>query len=90
MSETPTEGAKKRTPGRFAVALALGGHARVMVAVVTAQADEVRERHKLDRAATVLAAEGLVASVLLSAHIKGEERMTVQVASEKPPFAFIA
>lgn len=77
-------------PGRFAVALALGGNARVMVATVQHQADEVRRRHGLDRAATVLAAEGLVASVLLSAHIKGEERMTVQVVSEQPPFTFSA
>ncbi len=79
-----------RVPGRFAVALALGGHARVMVATVPDQADEIRERHGLDRAASVLAAEGLVASVLLSAHIKGEERMTVQVASEVPAFSFVA
>ncbi len=61
-----------------------------MVATLQHQADEIRERHDLDRAATVLAAEGLVASVLLSAHIKGEERMTVQVASEAPPFQFTA
>ncbi len=80
----------EQTPGRFAVALALGGRARVMVAVVHEQADEVRRRHDLDRAAAVLAAEGLVAAVLLSAHIKGEERMTVQVASDLPPFTFSA
>lgn len=79
-----------RVPGRFAVALALNGNARVMVATVAEQADEVRERHGLDRPATVLAAEGLVAAVLLSAHIKGEERMTLQVASERPTFAFVA
>lgn len=84
------EPVRVQTPGRFAVALALNGHARVLVAVIPDQAEELRVRHNLDRAATVLAAEGLVASLLLSAHIKGEERMTVQVASEKPPFSFTA
>lgn len=82
--------ASSRQAGRFLVGLALGGTARIMAVVLHNQADEVRERHGLDRAATVLAAEGLVASVLLSSHIKGEERMTVQVASEHPPFAFTA
>ena len=90
MSEPAPVVKRDQTPGRFAVALALGGKARVMVAVLQEQADEVRRRHNLDRPATVLAAEGLVASVLLSAHVKGEERMTVQVQSEKPPFTFVA
>ena len=84
------EARRKRQAGRYIVALALKGNARVMAVVLQDQADEIRERHGLDRAATVLAAEGLVASVLLSAHIKGEERMTVQVASEHPPFSFTA
>lgn len=79
-----------RLPGRFLIALACDGQVRVMCAVMDGPADELRERHLLEPTAARLAAEGLVASVLLSAHIKGEERMTVEVRSERPLFTFSA
>lgn len=79
-----------RLPGRFLVALACEGQVRVMCAVMQGPADELRERHALEPTAARLAAEGLVAAVLLSAHIKGEERMTVEVRSEAPLFTFSA
>lgn len=78
----------QRAPGRFLVALACDGRVRVMSAVLFGPADELRERHQLDRDGARLAAEGLVASVLLASHIKGEERLTVDVRS--PDFTFVA
>lgn len=79
-----------RLPGRFLVALACEGKVRVMAAVVDGPADEVRERHALEATSAVLAAEGLVASLLLSAHIKGEERISVEIRGVKPALVFQA
>lgn len=66
-----------------------GGRARVLAVVVDGPADEVRRRHELDPAAARRAAEGVVAACLLAAHIKGEERLTLDVVSESPAFAFV-
>lgn len=63
---------------------------RILEADVTECAAETVRRHGLTGRAARLAEEGLVAAVLLSAHIKGEERMLVQVQSEVPRFAFTA
>lgn len=80
----------ERLPGRYVVGLACEGRVRVMAAVMQGPADELRERHGLAGVAARLGAEGLVAATLLSAHIKGEERMTVEVRSEWPAFSFLA
>jgi molecular chaperone Hsp33 len=76
--------------GRFVVAMACEGRVRVMAVVAVGPAEELRSRHALSGSASVVAAEGLVASLLLSAHVKGEERLTVNVQSERPPFTFVA
>lgn len=76
--------------GRFVAALANEGKVRVMAVVVDGPAEELRERHALQKDAAVLAAEALVASVLLAAHVKGEERLTVEVRGERPPLVFAA
>lgn len=77
-------------PGRFVAALGNEGRVRVMAVVVDGPAEEMRARHELDGEAAVLAAEGMVASVLLAAHVKGEERLTVDLRTERPPFVFTA
>lgn len=79
-----------RPPARFLVGLACDGQVRVMAAIADGPADEVRERHQLEPASAILAAEGLVASLLLSAHIKGEERLTVEVRGTRPALGFLA
>lgn len=78
------------TEGRFVVAMACEGRVRVMAVVAIGPAEELRTRHALSGSAAVIAAEGLLASLLLSAHVKGEERLTVNVQSERPPFVFVA
>ncbi len=82
--------------GRFLVALACGRRVRVKVVVLHGPARELCERHGLVEGAAVLAGEGLVAAALLSAHIKGEERLTLRVEGspdiqkESPRFLFTA
>lgn len=76
--------------GRFVAALANEGKVRVMAAVVNGPAEELQRRHELGGEAAVVAAEALAASVLLAAHIKGEERLTVDIRGERPPLVFSA
>lgn len=75
--------------GRFVAALAAEGRVRVMVVEARGPAEELRVRHGLSGQAAEIAAEGLVASLLLSAHVKGDERLTVDVRGAKPSFAFL-
>lgn len=76
--------------GRFVVAMACDAQVRVMVVAAAGPAEELRQRHNLTGHAALVAAEGLVASLLLSAHVKGEERLTINVRAERPDFAFLA
>lgn len=75
--------------GRFVAALTAQGRVRVMAVVVDGPADVLRERHDLQADGGRLAAEALVASLLLAAHIKGEERLTVDIQAENPRFAIV-
>lgn len=65
--------------GRFLVALACERRVRIQVSVLHGPARELCHRHNLQGNAARLGAEGLVAASLLSAHIKGEERLTLLV-----------
>lgn len=67
-----------------------GGAVRWIAVEARGLAGELRARHSLDAAAAALAAEGVVATLLMSAWIKGEERVTLQIQSEQPPFSFVA
>ena len=57
---------------------------RVIGVDVTDAAEELRRAHDLEGAAAVLGAECLAAVTLLSAQIKGEERLTLQLETENP------
>lgn len=61
---------------------------RVIGVDVTESASRVRRLHKLGPVAARHAAEGCAATGLLSAHIKGDERLSLQVQAERPRFAF--
>jgi molecular chaperone Hsp33 len=76
--------------GRLVRALAFDRKVRVLAVVAPGPCAELIERHSLSGTAAVLASEGLLASVLLSGQVKGEERITVEVQGEDPPFAFVA
>lgn len=75
--------------GHLRSGLTTDGRARVLEVDVTPIAREIRARHALGPRASHLAAEGAVATALLSAHIKGAERITLQVQSSTPEVAFI-
>ncbi len=74
--------------GRFVRCLAHDGAMRVLAVMAPQAAQEVSERHSLGAASAALAAQGMVASLLLSAHIKGDERILLEIAGLKPTFAF--
>ncbi|MCO4743958.1 MAG: Hsp33 family molecular chaperone HslO [Proteobacteria bacterium] len=56
---------------------------------VTAAAERVRVAHGLGRDSAALAGEGCAATALLSVHVKGEERLTLQVQGERPRLSFM-
>lgn len=70
-------------------ALAGGGTVRVVAIEARDAADEARVRHALHPHAARVCAEGMLATALLSAHIKGEERVTLQLQGERPRCAFM-
>jgi len=76
--------------GRLIRALAHEQRLRVVAVVADQPVNDIVRRHELSGRAAQLCAEGVVASLLMSAHIKGEERLMVQVQGEKPRFSFMA
>ncbi|MCB9745332.1 MAG: Hsp33 family molecular chaperone HslO [Alphaproteobacteria bacterium] len=66
------------------------GTIRALAVVADGPVEEVRRRHGLQGRAAQLSAEGMVAGALLSAHVKGEERLLLQVQGETPRFSFTA
>lgn len=77
------------TSGRMRVALARGGTVRLLSVSVPGPAQELADRHELGAVARRRAAEGLVATALLSAHVKGEERLTVDFRVSEPAFGAV-
>ncbi len=73
--------------GRMLVALACHGGVRLLVVSLPGPAGELASRHGLGPAARLRAGEGLVAAALLSAHVKGEERLTFDLRCTAPECA---
>jgi molecular chaperone Hsp33 len=74
--------------GRFLRGFIHDRKIRVLAAVADGPADVLRTNHDLGSGSTVLAAESLVANVLLSAYIKGEERILLEIAGSQPQFTY--
>ena len=68
----------------FIRGLLAGGAVRVLIVEAHAPADEARRRHALSPTAAKLTAQSMVAAALLSAHLKGEEQLTVQIQGSRP------
>ena len=66
------------------------GVARVFAIDVTGIAEQTRQLHNLRKDAVGLAAEAVVASVVMAGQIKGEERLSLQMQGSRPQCAFIA
>ena len=67
-----------------------GRTVRFLAAEVAKLAEVARQQHALEPVAAKLCAEAMVATMLMSAWVKGRERVTVQVHAERPRFAFTA
>lgn len=70
-------------------ALADDGATRVLVAETDEIAESLREAHGLTGASARLAAEAAVATVLLAAYVKGDEKLTLQVVLDRPEARYI-
>jgi molecular chaperone Hsp33 len=66
------------------------GVARMFAIDVSGIAEQTRQLHALKGDAVQLAAEAVVAAFVLSGHIKGEERISLQLQCSRPKVAFIA
>ena len=64
--------------------------ARYMIVDCTAIAQKSQERHSLNEHASKICSEAILASYLFASHIKGEERLTIQIAAENPKISFLA
>jgi len=71
-------------------AMTTDGAVRIVGVRAEEAASELISAHGLSGDAAAIASEGLVATVLMSAHIKGKERMTIQVQASDPPLSFFA
>lgn len=69
--------------------LVADGAARLVLAEAAEVADALRQAHGLDRTATELAAQATIAAFLLSAHVKGEERLTLQLVLQPGGVRFV-
>ncbi len=70
--------------------LADGSAVRGLIADVSSAAEQTRAAHGLVPDAARITAEGLVAAALMSAYLKGDQRVTLQVQGESPRLAFMA
>ena len=63
---------------------------RFIAADATAVSRETARTHGLAAGAAALGAESMVAAALMSAHVKGEDRITLQLQSEQPRASLFA
>lgn len=70
-------------------ALCDDGRVRVVAVEADEVADELRQAHGLTGSATRLAAEATVASLLLAAYAKGDEKLSLQAALTHPAARFM-
>lgn len=68
--------------------LVADGAVRFLTVDVTEVADACAAAHGLSPSARRVVGEALAATALTSAHIKGEERVTLQLQCEQPPLAY--
>lgn len=70
-------------------ALADDGATRVLIAEADEVAESLREAHGLTGASARLAAEAAVATILLAAYVKGDEKLTLQIVLDQPEARYI-
>lgn len=85
-----SDGAARGPRGSLHRGLVGDGAVRFLAVELRALAEDVRQRHELGPRSARLAAEALVANALMSAWIKGDERITLQLQGESPRFGFVS
>jgi molecular chaperone Hsp33 len=70
--------------------LCADGSVRFMAVEAKALCRLVQSHHELNSSASRLAGEALLSALFMSAYIKGEERISLQLQGERPHCAFIA
>lgn len=80
----------KEPIGALVRALLDDGAVRLVLVEATAPARHTRKIHELSPDAARLGAEAVVAAALSAAHIKGEERLTLQLQASAPAASFYA
>jgi molecular chaperone Hsp33 len=80
--------AEKACTGRFLRGFIHDRKIRVLATVADGPAEVLRASHALGETSAVLAAEALVANVLLSAYIKGDERILLEISGTQPRFSY--
>jgi molecular chaperone Hsp33 len=78
-----------QTPSWLVRGLDGEGAVRLLAVEIAQVNDEVARAHGLTREAAKLSAQCLVATALMSAYIKGEERVMLQVQGERPAVSFV-
>ena len=78
-----------QTPSWLVRGLDETGAVRLLAVEVAQVNDAVARAHDLSPEASKLCAQSLVATALMSAYIKGEERIMLQVQGERPAVAFV-
>lgn len=61
--------------------------ARFLTVETTTAAEEAHRRHGLNNGSSRLLGEAMTAALMMSAYIKGEERITLQIQCEQPPLS---
>lgn len=88
MTGAPEEDVGLPLADRLTIAMLWNDQARLLWLVASDAASELVERHNLTGRAALLGAELAVANMLMSAWIKGDERVTLQVQSQSPKLSF--
>jgi len=83
----PTADARPAPAGVLIRALVAEGAVRVLLVEAHRPAEEARRRHGLGPEAAEVTARTMVAAALLSAYLKGEEQLTVQLQGSNPRLA---
>jgi molecular chaperone Hsp33 len=82
--------AKLENAGSLHRGLCAGGSVRFMAVEAKGLCRLVQSHHELNPSASRLAGEAMLSALVMSAYIKGEERISLQLQGESPHCAFIA
>ncbi len=78
----------KAVSGALVQALLFDGNARILAVIATNQAEANRHHHELNSNSAMLASEGVVATLLMSASTHQKEKILLEIVGTVPEFTF--